>query len=115
MRIQLTVERNGLPKAAITWPINDGSYTVAGLLEKVNEVIPLESVQGHWGLEDYIVEWEGSELLHFSKIHEVVKDNDHITYEFGSYEQKDLTQSLTCSQNPTTHHYRGTSPAIRRS
>jgi hypothetical protein len=48
------------------------------MLTQVDEVIPLESE--HWGLEDYVVQVDGFECLHFSKIGEVLKPGDHVTY-----------------------------------
>ena len=52
--------------------------TVAQLLEQVNEIIPLESED--WGLEDYAVEVEGFECLHFSETSKVLKEDDEVWY-----------------------------------
>ncbi|GAB1196150.1 hypothetical protein APSETT444_005417 [Aspergillus pseudonomiae] len=54
----------------------NGGYTIAQLLEDVNEVVPLETepalfdseFSGQWGLEDYVVEVGGSECLHFMEV-----------------------------------------------
>ncbi|PTU22172.1 hypothetical protein P175DRAFT_0435082 [Aspergillus ochraceoroseus IBT 24754] len=64
---------------------NEG-YTVAQLLEDVNEVIPLETEprlfdhesSGQWGLEDYVVEVGGSECLHFMEVQGLLRDGDEV-------------------------------------
>ncbi|KAL3469446.1 hypothetical protein BJX99DRAFT_265187 [Aspergillus californicus] len=64
----------------------NGGYTVAQLLEDVNEVIPLETESrlfddqssGQWGLEDYVVEVGGSECLHFMEVEGLLRDGDEI-------------------------------------
>lgn len=61
-------------------------YTVAQLLEDVNEVVPLETEPGcfdpetfgQWGLEDYVVEVGGSECLHFMEIEALLRDGDEV-------------------------------------
>ncbi|KAL4878267.1 hypothetical protein BJY04DRAFT_221209 [Aspergillus karnatakaensis] len=63
-----------------------GGYTVAQLLEDVNEVIPLETEprlfedqsSGQWGLEDYVVEVGGSECLHFMELEGLLRDGDDV-------------------------------------
>ncbi|KAL4975920.1 hypothetical protein BDW66DRAFT_160027 [Aspergillus desertorum] len=64
----------------------NGGYTIAQLLEDVNEVIPLETEprlfedesSGQWGLEDYVVEVGGSECLHFMEIEGILRDGDEV-------------------------------------
>lgn len=64
----------------------NGGYTVAQLLEDVNEVIPLETEpqlfddesSGQWGLEDYVVEVGGSECLHFMEVEGLLRDGDEV-------------------------------------
>ncbi|KAL4917098.1 hypothetical protein BDW62DRAFT_184593 [Aspergillus aurantiobrunneus] len=64
----------------------NGGYTVAQLLEDVNEVIPLETEpqlfedesSGQWGLEDYVVEVGGSECLHFMEVDGLLRDGDEV-------------------------------------
>ncbi|PGH14569.1 hypothetical protein AJ80_05889 [Polytolypa hystricis UAMH7299] len=61
-----------------------GGCTIAQLLEDVNEVIPLETQMeedcqpgdGQWGLEDYTVEVNGFECLHFMEIDGLLRDGD---------------------------------------
>lgn len=65
-----------------------GGYTVAQLLEDVNDVVPLETepsmfdldpeFSGTWGLEDYVVEVDGSECLHFMEIGGLLRDGDEV-------------------------------------
>ena len=81
MRVRLTVQRNNLPPSHILWSIPDTAsqqaYTVARLLEDVNRILPLEAEQ--WGLEDYTVEVEGFECLHFSPVLQTLKEDDHVS------------------------------------
>ena len=82
MRVRLIVERHALPPTNLIWHIDVASApTISKLLEKVNEVIPVES--GDWGLEDYAVEVRGShgvnfECLHFQKVTQVFKEEDEV-------------------------------------
>ncbi|KAL4945937.1 hypothetical protein BDV06DRAFT_174337 [Aspergillus oleicola] len=65
---------------------SNGGYTIAQLLEDVNEVIPLETEprlfedesSGQWGLEDYAVEVGGSECLHFMELEGILRDGDEV-------------------------------------
>ncbi|KAL2864911.1 uncharacterized protein BJX67DRAFT_383330 [Aspergillus lucknowensis] len=64
----------------------NGGYTIAQLLEDVNEVIPLETEprlfgdesSGQWGLEDYVVEVGGSECLHFMEVEGLLREGDEV-------------------------------------
>ncbi|KAL5334841.1 hypothetical protein BJX70DRAFT_376826 [Aspergillus crustosus] len=64
----------------------NGGYTIAQLLEDVNEVVPLETEprlfedqsSGQWGLEDYVVEVGGSECLHFMELEGLLRDGDEV-------------------------------------
>ena len=66
----------------------NGGYTIAQLLEDVNEVVPLETepsvfdpeFSGQWGLEDYVVEVGGSECLHFMEVEGLLRDGDEVVY-----------------------------------
>lgn len=46
------------------------------LLESVNEVCQLESE--NWGLEDYVVEVWGWEVLHFQKVEGLLREGDEV-------------------------------------
>ena len=75
------MRRHCLPETPIIWNVDSGSSTVAQLLEKINEVIPIES--GEWGLEDYAVDLKGSsginyECLHFQQVGKVMKEDDEV-------------------------------------
>lgn len=85
MRIRLIVRRHSLPPAHVLWtvggttpPYTSGAVgvTISQLLEQINDVIPLESAD--WGLEDYSVEVEGFECLHFSELSQVLKEDDEV-------------------------------------
>ena len=53
------------------------SITVSQFLDQVNDVIPLESED--WGLEDYVVEVQGFECLHFSELGQILKEDDAVS------------------------------------
>jgi hypothetical protein len=81
MRVKLSVHRNRLPPAAVLWSIpedqiNPGT-TVSKLLQQIDEIIPLEADE--WGFEDYIVEVDGFECMHFQPVGDVIKEGDVIT------------------------------------
>lgn len=86
MRLQLTVQRHGLPPVYVLWTVASivrspllaagNSITVSQFLEQVNEILPLESE--NWGLEDYSVEVRGFECLHFSELTQVLKEDDEV-------------------------------------
>lgn len=115
MRIHLIISRHGLPVTRILWTTTasssreygshqavstseitssrnpnvafaNGGYTVAQLLEDVNEVVPLETEanvfdpeqNGQWGLEDYVVEVGGSECLHFMEVDGLLREGDEV-------------------------------------
>ena len=81
------IQRNGLPTTQILWTVNQSvkppsaapggtSITISQFLEQVNEIIPLEADE--WGLEDYAVEVQGFECLHFSELSQVLKEDDEV-------------------------------------
>lgn len=119
MRLNLVIQRHGLPILRILWSttspsLSSGSaerelyhfpassssitstrtpnaafangYTIAQLLEDVNEAVPLErevepvsnGYSGSWGLEDYVVEVGGFECLHFMEVDGLLRDNDTV-------------------------------------
>lgn len=86
MRLQLTVQRHGLPPVRVLWTLASAvrpplltagnSITISQFLDQVNEVLPLESED--WGLEDYTVEVCGFECLHFAELNQVLKEDDEV-------------------------------------
>ncbi|KAI5807626.1 hypothetical protein DFH27DRAFT_547061 [Peziza echinospora] len=104
MRIKLTIHRHSLGTVKLLWDTtadtsstsfitstsSDGSSstitqstttssnsrTVAWLLESVNRVCPLE--HGGCGLEDYVVEMAGYELLHFGRLEGLVREGEEV-------------------------------------
>ncbi|KAI1081549.1 hypothetical protein F5B20DRAFT_536478 [Whalleya microplaca] len=82
MRLRLVVRREGLPEVRLLWNVMlENDPTVAKLLEKVNEVIPLEI--GQTGLEDYAVELRDDdgtsfECLHYQPVRSVLKTDDRL-------------------------------------
>ena len=114
MRLNLIIQRHGLPVVRILWNTSQssslgpssvgpfgllasrtqnvtygtGGYTVAQLLEDINDVVPLETAEtsvglndepcGQWGLEDYVVEVGGFECLHFMETDGLLKDGDEV-------------------------------------
>lgn len=79
MRLRLSIQRNSLPPVKTLFAIDTGADpppTISQLLEQVNELVPLEAE--NWGLEDYVVTLQGYECLHFSKVSDVVKEDDEL-------------------------------------
>lgn len=77
MRLFLSINRHKLPRTQLVWSVHSSQpRTIAQLLEDVNLIIPLESES--WGLEDYVVEVDGSECLHFQSVFDVLKDEDTV-------------------------------------
>lgn len=66
----------------------DEGCTIAQLLDEINEVVPLETpdrsvgendeIGGQWGLEDYVVEVNGFECLHFMHVDGLLRDGDEV-------------------------------------
>ncbi|OJJ48106.1 hypothetical protein ASPZODRAFT_140439 [Penicilliopsis zonata CBS 506.65] len=89
------------PNAAFS----NGGYTVAQLLEDVNEVVPLETEptledyesSGQWGLEDYAVEVAGSECLHFMEVEGLLRDGDEVV--IRALQTSDLRARRLCGRH----------------
>ncbi|KAK5446624.1 hypothetical protein LTS15_009556 [Exophiala xenobiotica] len=98
MRLHLHIQRNALPPVQIIHTTGTGpsshtrskESTIADLLSDVNEIVPLESADGEWGLEDYVVEVGGAgarpveqrrgyECLHYQACESVLKEDDEVT------------------------------------
>lgn len=76
MRIRVNVQRHALPPVKVLWPVVDAGILVSELLAQLNESVPLES--GTWGLEDYVVEVNGYECLHYCQVSSVLKNDDEV-------------------------------------
>jgi hypothetical protein len=77
MRLRLTVRRHNLPDTRVLWNIDTSSApTICQLLEQVNEAIPIESED--WGLEDYAVESNGFECIHYKGVEELFKEDEEV-------------------------------------
>ncbi|EPS43201.1 hypothetical protein H072_2811 [Dactylellina haptotyla CBS 200.50] len=81
-RARLVLNRPGVPQVRIVWPLDtkisqNPRYSVFDLLTGLNDIFPLDS-HNH-GLEDYVTELGGCELLHFMPIGELIGDNDELT------------------------------------
>ncbi|RPB25235.1 hypothetical protein L211DRAFT_867235, partial [Terfezia boudieri ATCC MYA-4762] len=81
MRIRLSISRYSLGTTKIWWDtasVNEGrpGATFSMLLESVNEVCQLETET--WGLEDYVVEVGGWEMLHFQGVQGLLKEGDEV-------------------------------------
>jgi hypothetical protein len=81
MRVRLSIRRHRLPPADVLWVIPDSQInpgtTISRLLSQIDEILPLEN--DNWGFEDYVVEVEGYECLHFQPVGDVLKEGDHVT------------------------------------
>lgn len=93
MRLQLQILRHALPPVNIIHTTGTGptshtrsrDSTIAALLQDVNDLVPLESSDGEWGLEDYVVEVAATadqettyECLHFQPCEAVLRDDDEV-------------------------------------
>lgn len=83
MRLRLQIFRNGLPVVKLIWEttarLQPGTdEIVSNLLASVNEIFPLEG--STIGLEEYVVELDGFEVLHFQELSTVFKNDDTVTY-----------------------------------
>jgi hypothetical protein len=81
MRLRLQIFRGGLPVVKLIWETTDRlkpgiDHIVSNFLVSVDEVFPLEG--STWGLEDYVVELDGYEILHFQELSTVFKDDDTV-------------------------------------
>jgi hypothetical protein len=85
MRLKIAIKRYSLPTTNIIFTTralgpspatSSTDATIAQLLEDVNDIVPLESAD--WGFEDYAVEVNGYECLHFFPIDAVLRDDDEV-------------------------------------
>ena len=79
-RVKLKIQRHRLPTVDILWPLKDAPTnsrdqpTISSLLSDINTSIPLES--GDWTLDQYTVELDGFECLHYQLLHDVLQNGD---------------------------------------
>lgn len=93
MRLQLLIQRHALPPVHIIYTTGAGpashtrsrDSTIADLLNDVNDIVPLESADGEWGLEDYAVEVAATadqssvyECLHYQTCESVLREDDQV-------------------------------------
>ncbi|PWW75643.1 hypothetical protein C7212DRAFT_204854 [Tuber magnatum] len=80
MRLRLFIQRNRLPPTKIWWDTSSfepgDDHNVSTLLSRVGQIVPMES--GGWGLEDYAVEVDGFEVLHFQEVERVIREGDEV-------------------------------------
>ncbi|KAI1778510.1 hypothetical protein F4818DRAFT_406312 [Hypoxylon cercidicola] len=82
MRLRLVVRRDGFPEERLLWNVSlENDPTISKLLEKVNEILPLEV--GQRGLENYVVELHDDdgmsfECLHFQPVRSILKPDDRV-------------------------------------
>ena len=80
MRLRLVIRRHEMLDLRILWSLEEvgsGDFgTISNLLHRVDEMFSL--VNDSCGLEEYVVELDGFECLHFSPLSTVFKDNDEV-------------------------------------
>ncbi|KAF3934179.1 hypothetical protein ABW20_dc0105050 [Dactylellina cionopaga] len=81
-RARLVISRPDVPQVRILWPLDaklsqNPRYSVYDLLTDINDIIPLDN--RNLGIEDYVTELGGCELLHFMPIGQLIGDNDELT------------------------------------
>ncbi len=77
LRLRLRISRHGLPETRVMWTLDkhrSEAFSMADLLEEVSKIIPLEA--DDWGLDDYAVECDGFECLHFQAVRNILRDLD---------------------------------------
>lgn len=77
MRVRLDIARHELPSVKILWNVAPEAITISKLLEQIHDAIPLES--DGWGIEDYAVEVNGYEALHYLNPHIILHEEDQVT------------------------------------
>lgn len=102
MRLRLVIQRHSLPSVQIVYTTGTGpashtksrDSTIADLLHDVNDLVPLESADGEWGLEDYVVEvvpafdkTAAYECLHFQTCEAVLREDDEVVIRALSSEE----------------------------
>lgn len=92
MRVRLDIARHELPPVKILWHVPSEATTISKLLEQIHDVIPLES--DGWGIEDYAVEVNGYEALHFLNPATILQEDDEVRYAVVQSPSGD--QLLTC-------------------
>src|SRR5271163_333652 len=93
MRLRLAILRHALPPCHILFTTGSGpasfttarTATIADILADINAIVPLESSDGAWGLEDYVIEVATKadqeiryECLHYSEIESVLREDDEV-------------------------------------
>lgn len=58
------------------WVKPGSDHMVSSLLAAISEVFPLDS--SLWGLDDYVVELDGYEVLHFQELESVFSHDDTV-------------------------------------
>lgn len=77
MRLRLIVSRHNLPDTRVLWNVDTSSSpTIYQLLEQVNEIIPIQTTD--WGLEDYTVESNGFDCIHYRGVSELFKEDEEV-------------------------------------
>lgn len=78
MRVRLSIARHELPAVKILWNVGIEVTTVSKLLEHVNDAVPLES--DGWGFDDYAVEVNGYEALHYLNPSTLFHEDDEVRW-----------------------------------
>ncbi len=76
MRLRLSISRHELPLVKILWHVQDEPLNISSFLEQIDNVIPLES--DGWGTEDYVVQVDGYECLHYLDVHNILDEDDEV-------------------------------------
>lgn len=81
MRLRLQIHRNQLPAVKLLWETTewvkpDSDPIVSSLLAAINDVFPLDGPSV--GLDDYVVEVDGYEVLHFQDLKTAFSPDDTV-------------------------------------
>lgn len=83
MRLRLIIQRPELPPVKLLWDTESSFSTsdarlVSTLVSRVNDVFPLLFDNTGLSLDNYVVELDGFECLHFQPVDKVFRDGDEV-------------------------------------
>jgi hypothetical protein len=83
MRLRLIIQRPELPPVKLLWDTESSFYAsdsrlVSTLVSRVNDVFPLLFDNTGLSLDNYVVELDGFECLHFQPVDKVFRDGDEV-------------------------------------
>ena len=103
MRLFLSVLRNDLPPVNLIFRPKGLNPTVAEVLKELHNVVPLEDENGHWGLEDYVVELAVAQQPHIT--HDTSNGSEHVSRQLVRRTSSPSLQSHSAPKRYELLHY----------